>query len=438
MPEFELYQLLGILLLVATAVLAGYALRQHMMSRRRHAQVSLRRPSKKSADINIQEESLHDDQDEIFSQLKEGEVRKGVVKNLTNYGAFVDLGGRDGLLRVKDICWKRIRHPSEVLESGQEINVKILGIDRVKMHVSLGRKQLEGSPWERAGDLFPLGTVHTGTVTSVVEYGCFVELDDGIKGLVHSSQMDWLNSKPVISRIVSVGDEVKVKVLDLDYERQRISLGIKQCIDDPWGRAGDLFPLGTVHIGTVTSVVEYGSFVDLGDGIEGLMHRSQMDWLDPDPEPSKIVSVGEEVKVKVLELDCERHRMSLGMKQCRDNPWELLATNHRPGDKIKGVIRSITDFGIFVGLEYGMDGLVHISDVAWDAEDQEKAMEEYKKGQAVEVVLLQSDIDSERISLGIKQLTPEKNSNANTESSEDALAEQKENGDSELGADSRA
>ena len=263
-------------------------------------------------------ESMHNDRDGLLSQLKEGEVRKGVVKNLTTYGAFVDLGGIDGLLHSSDISWKRIGHPSEVLEPGQEIDVKILGFDRAKMRISLGRKQLEDNPWERVGDLFPPGTVHTGTVTSVREYGCFVEL---------------------------------------------------------------------------------------GDGIEGLVHCSQMDWLDPKPVPSRIVSDGDEVKVKVLELDYERHRVSLGMKQCRDNPWEVFTANHRPGDKLKGVIRSITDFGIFVGLEYGMDGLVHISDVTWDAEEQEKAVEEYKKGQAVEVVLLQSDMARERISLGIKQLT---------------------------------
>ena len=254
-------------------------------------------------------------------------------------------------MHISDISWRRIGHPSEVLEPEQEIDVKILGVDRNERRLSLGRKQLEDNPWECVVALYPLGTVHTGTVVAVHEYGCFVELSNGIDGLVHSSQMDWLDPKPMPSKIVSVGDEVKVKVLELDYKRQRIPLG---------------------------------------------------------------------------------------MKQCYDNRWELFTTNHRPGDKLKGVIRSIVAFGIFVELDYGVGGYVHISEVYWGGKDKKKMVEEYKEGQTIEVVLLQLDAVREDISLSIKQLTPEKNSDANAESSEDVLAEQKEDEDSGLGANNRA
>ena len=351
----------------------------------------------------VLEEENSAEREALLASLQEGQVIKGIVKNLTDYGAFVDLGGVDGLLHITDLAWRRIRHPSEMVNVGDEIEVKILKFDREKNRVSLGMKQLGDDPWVDITRRYPEGSRVLATVTNLTDYGCFAEIEEGVEGLVHVSEMDWTNKNIHPSKVVAVGDEVEVMVLDIDEERRRISLGIKQCRSNPWEEFAINHAKGDRVSGKVTNLTDYGCFAEIEEGVEGLVHVSEMDWTNKNIHPSKVVAVGDEVEVMVLDIDEERRRISLGIKQCRSNPWEEFAINHAKGDRVSGKIKSITDFGIFIGLDGGIDGLVHLSDISWN-EPGENAVRRYSKGEEIETVILSVDPERERISLGVKQL----------------------------------
>ena len=351
----------------------------------------------------VLEETLGEERKALLESLTEGAVVKGIVKNITDYGAFVDLGGIDGLLHITDLAWRRVKHPSEVLAVGDEVEAKVLKFDQEKNRVSLGLKQLGEDPWVGLSRRYPQGTRLFGRVTNLTDYGAFVEIEQGIEGLVHVSEMDWTNKNVHPSKVVALGYEVEAKVLKFDQEKNRVSLGLKQLGEDPWVGLSRRYPSGTRLFGKVTNLTDYGAFVEIEQGIEGLVHVSEMDWTNKNVHPSKVVQVGDEVEVMILEIDEDRRRISLGMKQCQANPWNEFADNFKKGDKLKGAIKSITDFGVFVGLPGGIDGLVHLSDLSWN-EAGEEAVRKFKKGDEVEAVVLSIDVEKERISLGIKQL----------------------------------
>ena len=326
----------------------------------------------------VLEESLGEEREKLLATLQEGATVKGIVKNITDYGAFVDLGGIDGLLHITDLAWRRVKHPSEVLSVGDEVTAKVLKFDQEKNRVSLGLKQLGDDPWIGLSRRYPPGTRLFGKVTNITDYGAFVEIESGIEGLVHVSEMDWTNKNIHPTKVVQLGE-------------------------DPWVGIGRRYPQGTRLFGKVTNLTDYGAFVEVESGIEGLVHVSEMDWTNKNVHPSKVVQVGDEVEVMILEIDEERRRISLGMKQCMPNPWEDFAREYKKGDKVKGQIKSITDFGVFVGLPGGIDGLVHLSDLSWSTAGEE-AVKNFKKGEEVEAVVLSIDVERERISLGVKQL----------------------------------
>ena len=341
------------------------------------------------------------ERDSLLANLQEGQEVKGIVKNLTDYGAFVDLGGVDGLLHITDMAWKRVKHPSEIVNVGDEIAVKVLKFDRERTRVSLGLKQLGEDPWVAIAKRYPEGARLTGRVTNLTDYGAFVDLG-GVDGLLHITDMAWKRVKHP-SEIVNVGDEIAVKVLKFDRERTRVSLGLKQLGEDPWVAIAKRYPEGARLTGRVTNLTDYGCFVEIEEGVENLVHVSEMDWTNKNIHPSKVVNVGDTVEVMVLDIDEERRRISLGLKQCKSNPWQLFAETHAKGDRVSGKIKSITDFGIFIGLHGGIDGLVHLSDISWNVSGED-AVREFKKGDEISAVVLQVDPERERISLGVKQI----------------------------------
>ena len=349
----------------------------------------------------VVEQEFSAERSALMDNLQEGAVVRGSVKNLTDYGAFVDLGGIDGLLHITDMAWKRVKHPSEVVKVGDEIDVRILKFDRERSRVSLGLKQLGADPWENIARRYPPNTRVFGKVTNIADYGAFVDLG-GIDGLLHITDMAWKRVKHP-SEVVKVGEEIDVRILKFDRERQRVSLGLKQLGADPWQNIARRYPANTRLFGKVTNIADYGCFVEIEEGVEGLVHVSEMDWTNKNVNPAKVVHVGQEVEVMVLDIDEERRRISLGVKQCKTNPWKEFAENYNRGDKVSGQIKSITDFGIFIGLAGGIDGLVHLSDISWDMPGEE-AVRSYQKAQQVDAMVLSIDPERERISLGIKQL----------------------------------
>ncbi|NNE62580.1 MAG: S1 RNA-binding domain-containing protein, partial [Gammaproteobacteria bacterium] len=317
------------------------------------------------------------------------------------YGAFLDLGGIDGLLHITDMAWKRVKHPSEVVEIGQEIDVVVLKFDRDKNRVSLGLKQMGDDPWENLMRRYPEGQRLFGHVSNITDYGAFLDLG-GIDGLLHITDMAWKRVKHP-SEVVEIGQEIDVVVLKFDRDKNRVSLGLKQIGDDPWANIMRRYPEGQRLFGHVSNITDYGCFVEIEDGVEGLVHVSEMDWTNKNVNPNKVVTLGDEVEVVILEIDEERRRISLGMKQCKRNPWEEFAETANKGDIISGKIKSITDFGIFIGLNGNIDGLIHLTDLSWNKTGEE-AVRDYQKGQEVEAMVLSIDPERERISLGIKQI----------------------------------
>jgi small subunit ribosomal protein S1 len=339
---------------------------------------------------------------ETLKNLKEGAILKGVVKNLTDYGAFIDLGGIDGLLHVTDMSWGRIGHPSEMFEVGQEVRVVVLKFDPASERVSLGLKQIQEDPWHRADEKYPVGTRVKGKVVSLTDYGAFIELEQGVEGLVHVSEMSWTKRVKHPSKLVNQGDQVEAVVLDIDPKAKRISLGMKQIEANPWTLLEDKYPIGTTIRGEVRNVTDFGIFVGVEEGIDGLVHVSDISWTERIKHPGEKFKKGDVVEAVVLNIDVENERFSLGVKQANPDPWTTLAERHPVGSKAKGKVTKVTDFGAFVELEPGIEGLVHVSEMK--DERVENPRDVVKEGDEIDVKVIDMDLQERKVALSIKAL----------------------------------
>jgi len=348
------------------------------------------------------EEDRQASKEKLLREIEVGQLRKGIVKNVADFGVFVDLGGLDGLLHISDLSWGRVAHPSEVVQLDQEIECMVIGVDRTTEKISLGLKQKQPSPWANVETRFPVGSRVKGTVVNIMNYGAFIRLDEGIEGLVHISEMSWTKRVAHPSDILQVGQEIDVVVLDVNKEKQEISLGIKQLEANPWTIAGQKYPVGTMVTAKVTSLTNYGAFVEIEPGIEGLIHISDLSWSRKLIHPKKLLAPGQEVVVTILEVNPATKRISLGLKQTTQHPLELLKQKYNIGARIKGPVTSVTDFGVFVEVEKGIEGLVHISDISW--EKIKHPSDKIKEGDEVEAIILNIDVEKQKVSLGIKQL----------------------------------
>jgi len=350
----------------------------------------------------IEKQRQHD-REALLSELQVGQVRKGTVKNIAEFGAFVDLGGIDGLLHITDMSWGRIGHPSELVSIDQEIEVMVLHIDREKQKIALGLKQRQASPWEKVEEKYPVSTRVKGQVVNVMSYGAFVKLEEGIEGLVHISEMSWTKRVNHPSELVSIGDEIEVMVLGIDKNKQEISLGMKQTQENPWDKVAARYPLDSIVKGRVRNLTNYGAFVELEEGIDGLLHVSDMSWTRKISHPSEMLEKGQEVTCKVLSVDQDRRRIALGLKQLDQDPWATtIPAKYQPGQLVKGKVTKITNFGVFVGLEDGLEGLLHISELA--DHKVENPEEVVKVGDTIEVKILRVDTDERKIGLSRKRV----------------------------------
>ena len=338
---------------------------------------------------------------ETLTKLTTGNVLPGVVKNITDYGAFVDLGGIDGLLHITDMSWGRISHPTEMLNIGDTIDIVVLNFDPERERVSLGYKQRMPDPWVGVREKYPAGSRMQGKVVSLTDYGAFVELEEGVEGLVHISEMSWRKRVKHPSKLVEVGDEIDVVVLDVDEENRRISLGMKQTEPNPWRVIADKYSEGDIIMGKVRNLTDFGAFVEIEDGIDGLIHISDMSWTKRIEHPSEVLQKGQEVEVAVLSVDAERQRLSLGLKQLRPNIWDKYAEKHQQGEVVEGQVTKLTNFGAFVELDDGIEGLVHVSEIA-DRHVKDPA-DELKVGDTLKVKILKIDADAHKISLSVKE-----------------------------------
>lgn len=334
----------------------------------------------------------------LLSKIKEGDRVKGVVKNIADFGAFVDLGGIDGLLHITDMSWGRIGHPSEMVKIDEELEVVILNIDRQHEKIALGLKQKLASPWENVQNKYPVGTKIKGEVVNVMTYGAFVKLEDGIEGLVHISEMSWTKRVNHPSELVSIGDEVEVVVLGINMDKQEISLGMKQTQPNPWDDVAAKYPVGAKVKGTVRNLTNYGAFVELEEGVDGLLHVSDMSWTRKLSHANEMLKKGDEVECEVLTVDEERRRIALGLKQLEGDPWSTdIPERYKPGAIVKGKVTKITNFGVFVELEEELEGLLHVSELADDkVENPEDVV---KVGDEVDVKILRVDIEDRKIGL---------------------------------------
>ncbi len=349
------------------------------------------------------EKQRKEDRERLLQELEEGQIRKGVVKNIAEFGAFVDLGGIDGLLHITDMSWERISHPSEMVAFDQEIEVVILNIDREKQKIALGLKQKQKNPWDTVVEKYPVGTTHRGQVVNVMSYGAFVKLEPGIEGLVHISEMSWTKRVNHPNELVSIGDEIDVVILGVDPQGQQLSLGMKQTQENPWDHVTEHYPEGSVVEGKVRNLTNYGAFVELQEGIDGLLHVSDMSWTRKISHPNEMLEKGQQVTCRVLSVDQDRHRIALGLKQMDDDPWSYEIPNrYQPGQVIHGKVTKITNFGVFVGLEDGLEGLLHISELA--DHKVENPEEVVKVGEEIEVKILRVDTDERKIGLSRKRV----------------------------------
>ena len=343
------------------------------------------------------------DRDELLSELEVGQLRKGIVKNIAEFGVFVDLGGIDGLLHIIDMSWGRIGHPSEMVAIDQEIEVMILNIDQEKGKIALGLKQKSPSPWELVEEKYPVESTVKGSVVNVMSYGAFVKLEEGIEGLVHISEMSWTKRVSHPSELVQIGDDIEVVVLGIDKKKQEISLGMKQTQENPWSAVAGKYPTESVVDGKVRNLTNYGAFIELEEGIDGLLHVSDMSWTRKVSHPSEILEKGQVVKCRVLSVDEDRRRIALGLKQMDDDPWNTtIPQKYQAGQLVSGTVTKITNFGVFVGLEDGLEGLLHISELA--DHKVENAEEVVQLGDEIEVKILRVDTDERKIGLSRKRV----------------------------------
>ncbi len=335
--------------------------------------------------------------------LQEGQIIDGVIKNITDYGAFIDLGGIDGLLHVTDMSWGRVNHPSELFRVGDEIKVKVLRFDPESERVSLGLKQIQPDPWRDAAMRYPIGRRITGKVVSLTDYGAFVELEAGIEGLVHVSEMSWTKRVKHPSKLVTVGDQVEAVVLDVDEHNRKISLGMKQIEPNPWSVIEEKYPIGTRVRGTVRNITNFGVFVGLEEGVDGLVHVSDISWTEQIKHPSEKFQKGDELDAVVLKIDRENEKFSLGIKQLTQNPWDGIKKKYPVGSEVTGEVTSVTDFGAFVRLEEGIEGLIYSSELGQDKVD--KPSDVMSAGQTVTALVTKVDPVDQKISLSIRALT---------------------------------
>jgi small subunit ribosomal protein S1 len=340
--------------------------------------------------------------DLIMGAMEGSGLFVGTVKNITDYGAFIDLGGIDGLLHVTDMSWGRINHPSDVLKVGDQIQVKILKFDQDKERVSLGLKQIQPDPWENVEERYPIGSKWTGKIVSITDYGAFVELERGVEGLVHVSEMTWTKKPRHPSKIVQVSEEVDVMVLNVDKDQKRISLGMKQLRANPWDVIAEKYPEGTKIEGKIRNVTDFGIFVGIDEGIDGLVHISDISWTQRIKHPGEMYKKGQTVQAVVLNIDKENERFSLGIKQIEEDPWETIPDRYPPGAKVKGKVTSVTDFGVFLEIEEGIEGMIHVSELS--KERVNSPADFTHEGEELTAMVLKVNKKDKKIALSVKSL----------------------------------
>ncbi len=344
-----------------------------------------------------------------LSAIQSNEVVEGFVKNITEYGVFVDLGGIDGLLHITDISWGRVKHPSELFSIGDKISVKVLHLDLERERVSLGMKQLAPDPWSTASENYPLGSHVSGKIVSLTDYGAFVELEEGIEGLIHVSEMSWTRKVRHPSKVVSVGELIEAVVLDIKPESRRISLGMKQVVPNPWDIISEKYPIGTTIEGKIKNITDFGLFIGIDEGIDGLVHISDISWTKRIKHPSELFKKGDMVQAIVLDIEKENERFSLGVKQLQPDPWETVAERYEVGKEITGTITNVTDFGIFIELEEGIEGLVHVSEIS--KEKIKSPVGRYAVGDIITARVMNINSEERRIGLSIKRMEIEDEQN---------------------------
>lgn len=339
---------------------------------------------------------------QTLASLEDGKIVDGIVKNITDYGVFVDLGGIDGLLHITDMSWGRVGHPSELFRIGDRIQVKVLSFDREHERVSLGLKQLQEDPWMKAQDKYPVGTHVTGRVVSLTDYGAFVEIEEGVEGLIHVSEMSWTKKVRHPSKILSVGDTVEAVVLSINPDNKRISLGMKQLEPNPWDIIAQKYPVGTTIAGRIKNITDFGVFIGIDEGIDGLVHISDISWTKRVKHPSEVFKKGQEVQAIVLNIDKENERFSLGIKQLESDPWESIPQRYPLGSVVTGPITNVTDFGLFVEIEEGIEGLVHVSEIS--KEKIKSPVGQYKPGDEITAKVINISPKDRKIGLSIKKV----------------------------------
>ena len=340
--------------------------------------------------------------DKTLNSLEVGQMVTGTVKNIADFGAFIDLGGIDGLLHITDMSWGRINHPSEMVKNEQQIEVKVLSIDKDKEKIALGLKQKDASPWEDIETKYPIGSSHQAEVVNIMSYGAFCKLEPGVEGLVHISEMSWTKRINHPSELVTQGQMAEVKILEINKDKQEISLGMKQVEENPWDRVAEKYPPGSLITGKVRNIANYGAFVEIEEGIDGLLHVSDLSWTKKVGHPSELLKKGEEIQSVVLSVDQEKQRIALGLKQMQEDPWlNVIPNNYQPGMVVQGTVTKIANFGVFVELEPGLEGLLHVSEIADQKID--KPEDVVKPGQELEVKILRVDTDDRKIGLSLKR-----------------------------------
>lgn len=358
----------------------------------------------------VVENEISAERDQLLANLEEGQIVKGVVKNLTDYGAFVDLGGVDGLLHITDLAWKRVKHPSEMLNIGDEVEAKVLRFDRERNRVSLGLKQLGDDPWVDLARRYPVGTRIFGKVTNITDYGAFVEIEEGVEGLVHVSEMDWTNKNVHPTKVVQLGDEVEAMILDIDEERRRISLGLKQCQPNPWEEFAATHNKGDMVRGQIKSITDFGVFVGLEGGIDGLIHLTDLSWTRPGEEAVRDFKKGDEIEAVVLAVDPERERISLGIKQMEGDPFTNFVAEHGKGAVVAGVVTAVDAKGATIRLADDVEGYLRASEVSRDRIEDARTL--MKEGEAVEAKIITIDRKNRKISLSVRAKDMERENEA--------------------------
>ena len=350
----------------------------------------------------ILEEERNKLREEMRSKLEEGQIIKGAITNITDYGLFIDMGGMDGLCHITDLSWGRVSHPAKLYKVGEELEVKVLKYDKEHDRVSLGVKQLRDDPWATVTERYPVNETTKGKVVSITDYGVFVELEEGVEGLIHVSEMTWSKKPRHPSKMVSVGDEVEIMVLNIETETKRISLGMKQLQPNPWDLVTDNYPVGSVIEGKIKNITDFGVFIGIEEGIDGLIHVSDLSWTERIKHPSEKYAKGETIQAVVLKIDKENERFSLGIKQLVPDPWQAAYNNYPSGTVVEGEITNVTDFGVFVKLEEGIEGLVHVSELSKDKVKTPVGM--YQVGDTLKAIVINVSAKDRKIGLSVKTL----------------------------------